>query len=251
MSALTLKLIALGTMLYDHLTVLWPVEFVFWMWVFPEAESLPGWAEALCSLSPYIGRIAAPIFLFSLAQGYRHTRNWRKYALRLLLFACLAEWPYYLLFGGHGNILFTLLLGLLALQGFDILQQNRPRLGWALGAGLVFLLEWLHFPEGGGRYILFILVFDQTAHWSRERRALLWLVLYPLSRWRLLWLCFAEGFPIQNFIINGFGPLLGVGLTLLYNGEKGTRGPRLKYLWYIAYPAHLLLLALWKLWRGF
>lgn len=251
MSAFTLKLIALGSMLYDHLTALWPLELVLWLLVFPEADSLPGWAEGLCSLSPYIGRLAAPIFLWSIAQGYRHTRNWRQYALRLFMFACLAEWPYYLLFEVHGNIIFTQLMGLLTLRLMDWGNEKRPGLGYVL-AGIVVVLSW-HFAlfEGNGRYILFILVFSLTDRWPTGKKALLWLFLYPTSRWKLLYWYFTEGFRLSMFFVNGFGPLLGVGLTLLYNGEKGPERKGLKYLWYIAYPAHLLLLALWKLWRGY
>lgn len=251
MSAFTLKLIALGSMLYDHLTALWPLQIVLWLWFFPQAETLPGWAETLCGLSLYIGRIAAPIFLWSIAQGYRHTRDWKRYALRLLVFACLAEWPYYLLFEGHGNIIFTQLAGLLTLRAMDWGNEKRLGLGYLLAA-LSVALSW-HFAvfEGNGRYVLFILAFSLTDHWPVGKRALLWLFLYPFSRWRLLYLYFTEGFHLSMFFVNGFGPLLGVGLTLCYNGEKGPERKGLKYLWYIAYPAHLLLLALWKLCRGY
>ena len=92
MSFLALKTVALLSMLWDHATFVWPLDLPF--------------------AADYIGRIAAPIFLFSIANGYRHTRNLKRYALRLLVFACLAEYPYYLLFGFHGNIMFTLSLPL-------------------------------------------------------------------------------------------------------------------------------------------
>ena len=251
MSAFALKLIALDSMLYDHLTALWPLEIVLWIWFFPQAETLPGWAETLCDLSPYIGRIAAPIFLWSIAQGYRHTRDWKRYALRLLVFACLAEWPYYLLFEGHGNIIFTQLVGLLTLRAMDWGNEKRLGLGYLLAALSVALSWYFAVFEGNGRYVLFILVFYLTDHWPVGKRALLWLFLYPASRWKLLYLYFTEGFHLRMFFVNGFGPLLGVGLTLCCNGEKGPERKGLKYLWYTAYPAHLLLLALWKLCRGY
>jgi len=235
MSTFTLKVIALVSMLYDHVTYLWPLELL----------PLP---EGVLSLSHYIGRLAAPIFLWSVANGYRHTRDVKGYALRLLLFACLAEGPYYLLFEMHGNILFTLLSGLLTLRLMDWGNGYRPRLGYVLAA-LVVALFW-SFPlfEGGGRHILFILVFHLTREWPVGRRALLWAVLLPASRWRLLWLCLTEGLRPSLFLLNGVGPLLGVALTLRYNGEKGPDGGgRLKYLWYWAYPLHLLALGLIRL----
>ena len=106
-------------MLWDHLTYVWPVSLTLEMIFFPDAaDSVPA-LLALQRATDYLGRIAAPIFLFSIANGYRHTRNFNQYTLRLLAFACLAEYPYYLLFGFHGNIMFTLLLGLLTLRLMD------------------------------------------------------------------------------------------------------------------------------------
>ena len=241
MSSFTLKIVALLTMLYDHMA-----------WVYPPALLLPELFphisaelfEALFHASNYIGRIAAPIFLWSIAQGYRHTRDWKRYALRLYLFACLAEWPYFLLFGDHGNILFTQLAGLLTLRLMDWGNGRRPGLGYALAASVVVLC-WHFAPfEGGGRYILFILAFYLTDRWSMGKKPLLWLFLYPASRWRLLVLCVTEGMRLSNYTLNALGPLLGVGLTFFYNGKKGPDRPGLKYLWYLFYPAHLLLLGL-------
>lgn len=241
MSAFSLKLIALLTMLWDHVSHVYPPALLL-PELFPHISA--ELFEALFHASNYIGRIAAPIFLWSIAQGYRHTRGRRKYALRLLVFACLAEWPYYLLFGMHGNIIFTQLIGLLTLRLMDWGNEKRPRLGYALAAAVV-VLSW-HFAlfEGGGRYVLFILAFYLTDRWSVGKKALLWLSLYPSSRWKLLALCLAEGMRFSNFALNAFGPLLGVGLTFLYNGKKGPDRQGLNYLWYIFYPAHLFILGL-------
>lgn len=243
MSSFTLKTIALLSMLYDHIShVYQPALLLIDLFPNISAELF----EALFHASNYIGRIAAPIFLWSIAQRYRHTRDWRKYALRLLTFACLSEGPYYLLFGNHGNIIFTQLAGLLTLRLMDYGNEKRPQLGYVLAAVIV-ILSWHWSPfEGGGRYILFILVFYLTDCWPVGRKSLLWLFLYPSSRWCLLVLCVTEGMRFSNFTLNAFGPLLGVGLTFLYSGKKGPDRRGLNYLWYIFYPAHLLILGLIK-----
>ena len=74
-----LKLIAIAAMTLDH--VLWVV--------------FPGYQTAWWLLMLHtIGRITAPIMWFFIAEGYLHTHDFKKYALRLLLSFSL---PYFLL----------------------------------------------------------------------------------------------------------------------------------------------------------
>lgn len=248
MSFFALKTIALLSMLWDHLTFVWPLSMTLETLLYPNCQESVPWIEALASCTDYLGRIAAPVFLFSLANGFRHTRDWKKYALRLLVFACLAEGPYFLLFGFHGNILFTLLLGLLTLQMTEWGNRKKAGLGYLLAAGVAAAAELLALTEGNGRYLLFILVFYLTDSWSRPKKALLWLVLIPLSRYGLTWTILTEGLFTRRWLhlwsVNALGPLLGVALTFGYNGKKGLAFPGDKYLWYIFYPAHLLILGL-------
>lgn len=79
MSAFTLKLIALVTMIIDHVGAIFFPQFI--------------WLR-------YIGRLSMPIYAFLLVQGYMHTRNFNRYALRMGIFALLSEVPYDLLFQG-------------------------------------------------------------------------------------------------------------------------------------------------------
>ena len=255
MSFFALKLTALLSMLWDHLTFVWPLSMTLQLFLFPDAAETAPFLLVLQRCTDYIRRIAAPIFLFSIANGYRHTHNIKRYALRLLVFACLAEYPYYLLFGFHGNIMFTLLLGLLTLRLMDWGNRKRAGLGYLLGAGAVAAAEYSALFEGNGRYILFILVFYLTEHWSVRKKALLWLFLMPLTRYRLIWMLFSEQLFTWRWFhmlcINAAGPLLGVALTFFYNGRKGRSFPGDKYLWYIFYPVHLLALGLaQRAWYG-
>lgn len=64
MNIFTIKIIALILMLIDHIG-----EF------FPDS---PIWLR-------WLGRIAAPLFFYALAVGFQHTRNRKKYLLRLYL----------------------------------------------------------------------------------------------------------------------------------------------------------------------
>ena len=101
LNANTLRIIALVLMLSDHI---WATAMSFGNWM------------------TYIGRMAFPIFAFQIAEGYLHTSNFKKYALRLLGFAVVTEIPFNLFYSSrvfnpyHQNVLFTLLLGLLAIN---------------------------------------------------------------------------------------------------------------------------------------
>ena len=103
MSAFSLRAAALLCMLVDHTGLA----------LFPAVDAFR------C-----VGRLAFPLYCFLLAQGYLHTRSVRAYARRLLLAALLSEIPFDLLIFGRlsctveQNVLFSLLLGLMALIMF-------------------------------------------------------------------------------------------------------------------------------------
>lgn len=65
-----------------------------------------------------MGRISFPLVCFLLVEGIRHTHDWKKYILRMAVFAFLSEIPFDLAINGKlvdmtsQNILFTLLIGL-------------------------------------------------------------------------------------------------------------------------------------------
>ena len=73
-----LKLIAIISMTIDH--VAWAV--------FPDFSVNP-----IAIIMHIIGRIACPIFCFCMVQGYIHTRNFKKYFTRILVFALISHIP--------------------------------------------------------------------------------------------------------------------------------------------------------------
>ena len=97
MSSFVLKIIAVITMFIDHLGYTIFGKF---------------------SYLNYIGRISFPVFAFQISEGYIHTKNLKKYFLRLFLFAVISQIPFMLFHSiisdtFYLNIFFTLLLGLL------------------------------------------------------------------------------------------------------------------------------------------
>ena len=93
-----------------------------------QSELASGVAWSLCGTAMrLVGRVAFPLFAFMIAEGAAHTRDRRRYALRLLLLAVISEIPFDLVAGGtwlfpaDQNTVFTLLLGLLAVWAGDLI----------------------------------------------------------------------------------------------------------------------------------
>lgn len=87
----------------------------------------------------WVGRLAFPIFAFQIAEGFLHTSNFRKYAVRLLIFGLVSEVPFDLVYGStmlypfHQNVMFTLLLGLLAVKALDNAKEKHTVKAWLVG----------------------------------------------------------------------------------------------------------------------
>lgn len=173
-----------------------------------------------------LGRLAFPIFAFQTAEGYRHTRDFRRYCLRLAVFALISEIPFDLMaFGtifhpGHQNVMLTLLLGLIACH---VYEQNK---GWALIP--VFLAAALLRPDYGIPGVALVLLF----HVFRKNQVaqLLFLVLINCLGYRLG--------SVQSLAALAWIPIS------LYRGDKGRGGQALQYGSYIFYPLHMLILGL-------
>ncbi len=240
LSGSTLKIIAIITMLLDHIgaSLVQPIlastasAAGVTDWSMPSlAAACPGAAIPYYALR-YIGRISFPIFCFLLVEGFLHTKNLHKYCLRLAIFALVSEIPFDLAFHqtpfyqASQNVFFTLLIGLLVIS-FD--RFCRERFANNLGAG--FLLPLLGLIAG--MYLaeafctdygyLGVLVID-ILYILRDKRALAGIL-------STVFLCFSAPIEVTAIVF--------VPLIQRYNGKRGLP---LKYVFYAFYPLHLLLL---------
>jgi hypothetical protein len=206
-----LKLIAMVSMLVDH------VGAVF----FPEAV----WMRA-------IGRLAMPIFSFCIAEGYIHTKDRKKYLLRMGIFALVSEVPFDLAFDGviglgHQNIMVTFFLAILALMLFDMIRGEKPGIAQNLLAGMTVLMMAVAALLLNADYTLFGVLTVFLFYVFRSK--------HPLLRAGA-----GVGFLVA---LRSVGYNLAAGLSFIpiamYNGKKG-KG--LKWLFYAFYPGHLLAL---------
>lgn len=177
----------------------------------------------------FLGRMAFPLFVFCLVEGFFHTRSRERYAARLLLLACLSEIPFDLsLYGSvitwqKQNVMFTLLFCLLTLWGMEAanrLQKGYPlatiglqALAVALGAGIAFWFRCDYSYKG----------------------ILLAVIFYLFHGYR--WAAAAGGYAVNMWWeVNSFPAFL---LLPFYSGKKGKKSGHGLYLFY---PVHLLLL---------
>lgn len=232
LTAAVLHIIAMTLMLMDHL----------WATLLPAREWLT------CA-----GRVAFPIFAFMAVEGYFHTRSFKKYILRMLLFAVLSEIPFDLMYGGawfypvHQNVLWTFLLGLL---GVWLMEQVRKKgKTWmyllvcvlVVPAGLVLGTLCMVDYYGVGVLTVFVFYFLHGRKW--------WCFLGQLAAlyWLNVELLGGLMYPVQLFGMEF--ELCQQGLALLalipiwlYRGRQGYHSKPFRYLCYAFYPVHMLLL---------
>lgn len=212
-----LKLIACVSMLADH------VGAVFF----------PG------SILRFAGRLAFPIYCFLLTEGACHTRNPKRYALRLLVGILLSELPYDTLFyggwyWGKQSVMVSLMLGFLYCMTALRISGTMQRV--ILLLPFVFLAEVLYVDYGGWGIVLmgmFLLTRDQpNRKWIQT--VMVFLICWMMSRARM---------PIGALLlpVQPFGVLAMIPIAA-YGGQKMTKNVWIQRLFYLFYPLHLAVL---------
>ena len=184
-----------------------------------------------------IGRIAFPIFAFQATIGYVNTKDLKKYIIRLLAFAIIAQIPFMLFqttFTNNYslNVFFTFLLGICTLFLYD--KCKNKFLGFFIVI-IVSIIALIIKADYGPFGILIIFLF----YYFKDNKIKM---IFPF-----IILCILKYVP--NFIDS---PILykeymklciatasSIIFILLYNNKQG---PKLKYFFYIFYPLHLLIL---------
>lgn len=250
MSTFVLKLIAIISMLIDHIGAILLYDM-----------PIPN------LISRCIGRLAFPIFVFLIVEGFYHTSDVKKYLSRLGIFALISEIPFDLAFyrtyfgsdiledmklafsGGdysftedflgrllsYQNVFFTLFLGLLAIYIMSLIEKKYHKqllLSNVLDAlvTIAFCVAsvFLHTDYGMSGILLIVAFFL-----FRGSKILLTIALLIVTG-----TLFRD--PNGNITIEVLATLAMVPLAF-YNGKKGKS---FKYFFYIFYPAHILILFL-------
>lgn len=221
LSGAQLKYIAMLSMLIDHANK---------ALIYPNLNG--GWLLTVSDLFDVLGRIAFPLFIFFLVEGFFRTGSRGRYLAQLLGFAVLTEVPFDLFSTrtffdpNWNNILFSFALVLMTLWVIDGLKEKLPRAAWYPASFVIVAVMCLAAMVTGVDYEHHAILTGCFFYIFHERRALAILFSF-ISMVKEPW------------------ALLGFGLTLTYNGQRGRQN---KWLNYAFYPAHLLILGLLRLW---
>nr|WP_308628374.1 TraX family protein [uncultured Eisenbergiella sp.] len=221
-----LKLIAIISMLIDHMGGVFFPEYPVFRW---------------------FGRLAFPIFCYCMTVGMLYTKNIRRYLGRLGLFAIISQ-PFWILafnpqdiLGNltNWNIFFTLFISLLSVWGF------KEKKWWLFILAFLVIALWNFDYSYTG--IILMLIF-----YLCRRKPVLGACLYALTYLPALFMA-SPGDPL-NLVLGGHnigfeaGALLALPLIFLHTNTS-LKIP--KWFFYVFYPAHLGLIALVRYLLGF
>lgn len=214
MSIFNLKIIALITMIIDHMRYITPI--------------LDN------DITKIIGRISFVLFAFILTEGIWHTKDRQKYLKRLTLFAVVSQIPFMIFRTVVGNfvmlnILFTFAIPMTGIILIDKYEDKRLK----ILIGMICILLGLIIPVDYGVYGITLV-----------------LVMYYLRKTKL----FGLGFFLVNFLyyLNTALQIKQIEILLpyiigtcasymflkLYNGMLGKK---IKFLYWF-YPVHMLII---------
>ena len=204
-----LKLIAMITMTCDHVGVQ----------IFPQ-----------CLWLRILGRLAMPIYAYMIAEGCRHTRDRKKYLLRLFGMGTLCQIVYFVAMKSlYQCILITFSLSVILIRLIDLAEQEKTagaRIRLFGAVAVVFFLcvvlpDLLPHTDYEIDYGLPGVLLPVLIYGGGTKGLLIGLALTALKYGGVQWLAF-----------------LAIPLLLAYNGRRGKANIGKLFYWY--YPLHLV-----------
>ncbi len=260
LSTAGLRVIAMATMLADHIGAVFIERVLVANGVRDvlDMSTFSAWNVLYCVLRS-AGRIAFPLYIFLMVEGFEKTRSRWKYALRLLILAVVSEIPFDLAVSlrskvlttgnflefGYQNVIFTLLIGFLCIWCLSFVIKKNMEVKESTD-----LLRYLTCAAS----VLTVMVLFMIAAWMMNTDYSYTGVgaisaMYLLRRYRIwnIGVCCAILTLMPLNIFEAFC-FIAIAPVAYYNGEKGRSNRIFNYAFY---PAHLLLLWLLALVCGY
>lgn len=221
-----LKVLAVIVMTLDHAALLF---------LSPE--------QPIYFLMRFFGRWTAPVMSFFLAEGFTHTRNFRNYLRRMLLFAILSQPFYFVLifrrtpestaeFLTHLNVLFTMSISLIMLKLISVPKWKLQTkvIAVVICCMLSDLCDWSYLIP---IWVLIFYLFREKI----KQRTLIFLIVSAVmlvQRYLPSYDSFAD-FSYQLGVLTAIVPIS------LYNGQRGRLRYKMfeRYAFYVYYPLHI------------
>ena len=226
-NAFQIKILMAILMLFDHLRYI--------------SNFIP---PEVASVFTIISRCVAPMFAYLVVEGIRHTRNMKKYCLRLSILVVIMfvgnailntffqsfsrslsdmERRHLLI---NNNVIFTLAMGVFAVV---LIQRAKDTTKARDTTKLLYVIALICFMAGfiWGEWGTVLLPFMVIEYFFQNKKVIRYLG-YCLIEIVAILLPFSE--PLY-FLVFPF--------ILLYNGERGPKTRFSKYFFYIFYPIHI------------
>ena len=220
MSAFTLKSIAFVLMILDH--------------IFYYIVDVP-------IFFTYLGRIVAPTYFYLLVESFFHTRNRKKFTIRLFVAAFIVMIILNIIFKQPMNIFYSMALGILMLDIIEFIKNNRGSMWKTLFSciAIIFIIILSLFTEGSYLGIGMVLIF----YFLRDKKFWMILSYIILSLIEMPFLLAVPNFIKYIFMVNyQWMMVFAVIPIMLYNGKVGLRNKFFNYFFYIAYPIHIIII---------
>jgi len=186
-----------------------------------------------------IGRLTAPIMMFLIVEGYHHTRNIKKYILRLFILAIVSHFAYRFVFDKTYNTVFdqtsviwAFMLGLIAL----VISENSKIKMWQkqiiIGICMfgAFPADW----SSPAALAIFHMGKNRDSFWKKMLCLVVCIAMYSI----IYFIFVNKVYGLMQMLI-----VLAIPILYQYNGQRGTwKG--MKWFFYIYYPLHLIALGL-------
>ena len=204
-----------------------------------------------------IGRISFPIFAFMIVEGYFHTKNLKKYAVRLLVFAILSEIPFNLAMGSrvfypiHQNVLWSFLISIGLIYWNEKAKEKQIYKRILIGIAIVCIayiggiITFVDYYNAGIFMVLTFYFLRGKKWWNYLGQLLcMWYINCEMLA--------GFGYEISlfgntHFIVRQGFALLALIPIWLYKGKQGYHSKKLQYICYVFYPLHLLILGIIKI----
>ncbi|GAA0222972.1 TraX family protein [Metaclostridioides mangenotii] len=218
----TLKIIAIITMLLDHI----------YTYIGQSSLNIPIWFG-------YLGKLAAPIFFYLIVEGYFHTSNRLKYLTRLASFGLLMI-VIDKVININNNIFLSLTLSIIIMMLIDTIRFGKSnKIAVFSAIALIGCSSIYLFTEAS----IYGLIMTLTFYFCRDYKILLALCYILLSIFPIFPALSTKDAYEQLFLYDyQWMMIFAIIPILMYNGKLGLKNNFTKWMFYIFYPLHLVII---------